>query len=379
MKDSKVINELKIRGSWGKVGNDEGIGDYSYLELYEPNAQGSYVFKQLKNPDLTWEKTTQTNIGLDLSMFNSRITFTADAYIKKTNDLLINVPLAHSSGFDNQARNVGSMENKGLEFVLSTKNFTGSKFTWTTDLNLSINRNKVTKLDDNVSSINFGDISDRDNAVRVQVGQPLGAFYGYVFNGVNPQTGDAVYADLNNNKVLDDGDRTFIGSAQPKFTYGVNNNLTYGQFGLSLFFQGVQGNQIFNASRIELEGLYDSKNQSTDVLDRWTTIGQITNIPRVTKDNTDNSRTSSRYVENGSYLRLKTATLSYNFGATTLGKWKMNKLTVFATSYNLLTFTKYKGFDPEVQQYDGNGPSMGIDYGTYPQARTFLFGVNVGF
>jgi hypothetical protein len=178
---------------------------------------------------------------------------------------------------------------------------------------------------------------------------------------------------------VDAGDRTFIGSAQPKFTYGINNNLAYGPVALSLFFQGVQGNDIFNASRIELEGLYDSKNQLATVLNRWTTPGQVTNIPKAERGNTNNSRTSSRYVEDGSYLRLKTATLSYNFGKVALSKWNMSKLTVFATGYNLLTFTKYNGFDPEVQQYSGNSPSMGIDYGTYPQARTFLFGVNVGF
>jgi TonB-linked SusC/RagA family outer membrane protein len=379
MKDSKVINDLKIRGSWGKVGNDEGIGDYAYMALYTPTPQGSYNFSQLENRNISWEKTTQSNLGLDLSMFNSRITFTADAYLKKTNDLLINVPLPHATGFDTQARNVGSMENKGLEFVLSTKNFDKGKFTWTTDLNFSINKNKVTSLGNSLSSINFGGIYERDDAIRVEVGKPLGAFYGYQFTGVNPQTGDATYADLNGNGTRDAGDRTFIGNAQPKFTYGINNNLNYGQFGLSLFFQGVQGNDIFNASRIELEGLYDSKNQLTTVLDRWTTPGQITNIPRAVQGNTDNSLTSSRYVEDGSYLRLKTATLSYNFGAVSLSKWKMSKLTVFATGYNVLTFTKYNGFDPEVQQYSGNSPSMGIDYGTYPQARTFLFGVNVGF
>jgi TonB-linked SusC/RagA family outer membrane protein len=379
MKDSKTINDLKIRGSWGKVGNDEGIGDYAYMALYTPTPQGSYNFSQLENRNISWEKTTQSNIGLDLSMFNSRVTFTADAYLKKTNDLLINVPLPQSTGFASQARNVGSMENKGLEFVLSTKNIDKGKFTWSTDLNFSLNKNKVTSLGNSLSSISFGGIYERDDAIRVEVGQPLGAFYGYQFTGVDPQTGAATYADLNGNGSVDAGDRTYIGNAQPKFTYGINNNLAYGNFGLSLFFQGVQGNDIFNASRIELEGLYDSKNQLATVLNRWTTPGQITNIPRADRGNTDNSRTSSRYVEDGSYLRLKTATLSYNFGSVSLSKWRMSKLTVFATGYNVLTFTKYKGFDPEVQQYSGNSPSMGIDYGTYPQSRTFLFGVNVGF
>lgn len=379
MKDSKVINDLKIRGSWGKVGNDEGIGDYSYLKLYSINAQGNYSLQNPENRDLSWEKTTQTNIGLDLTILNNRVTFSADAYIKKTNDLLINIQLAPSSGFASQAYNVGSMENKGLEFVLSTKNFEKSKFTWNTDLNISFNRNKVTSLGATTKSLDFGGIQDRDQAIRIVTGKPLGSFFGYQYTGVDPKTGNATYADLNGNGQRDPGDRTFIGSAQPDFTYGVTNTFTYGNFGLNIFFQGVQGNQLFNASRIDLEGLYDAKNQSAAVLNRWTPQNTNTNIPKADKGNTNNSLTSSRFVENGSYLRLKTATLSYNFGAATLGKLKMSKLTVFASGYNIFTFTKYSGLDPEVNQYGANGPSMGVDYGTYPQSRSFLFGVNVGF
>jgi len=379
LKDSKSINDLKLRASWGKVGNDEGIGDYPYLELYQPDAQGNYTLSQLPNNQLQWEASTQTNLGLDLSMFNSRITFTADAYLKKTNNLLINQPLPNSVGFGKIVKNVGAVENKGLEFVLSTKNIEGKKFTWNTDLNFSLNRNKVTSLGDKVSSISFGGIYQRDDAIRVEVGRPLGSFYGYVATGVNPETGMETYKDLDGDNQITAADRTFIGSAQPKFTYGVNNTLTYGNFGLTFLFQGVQGNDIYNASRMELESLNDSKNQLATVLNRWTPQNKTTDIPKAVKDDTDNTKTSSRFVENGSYLRLKTATLSYNFGQMALGKLKMSKVMIYASSYNLLTFTKYKGFDPEVNQYDANGPSMGVDYGTYPQSRTFLFGVNVGF
>ncbi|WP_442590213.1 SusC/RagA family TonB-linked outer membrane protein [Pedobacter sp. AW31-3R] len=378
MKDSKIINDLKLRGSWGQVGNDEGIGDFSHLQLFQLASQGSYALSQFANEDLSWEKTTQTNIGLDLTLFNSRVTFTADAYMKKTNQLLINVQLPPSTGLGTQALNVGSMENKGLEFALSTKNIQNDKFTWSTDMNISFNRNKVTSLGETTANLDFGGIYERTSAVRTVVGRPLGSFYGLLYKGVNPENGDAIFEDFDQNGTIDANDRTFIGSAQPKFNYGITNTLTYGNWGLNVFFQGVQGNQIFNASRIETEGLYDTKNQSIDVLNRWTTPGQITNIPKAA-NSTDNSQTSSRFVENGSYLRLKTATFSYNFGATTLGKWKMDKLTVFATGYNLLTFTKYSGLDPEVNQYESNGPNMGVDYGTYPQSRTFLFGVNVGF
>jgi TonB-linked SusC/RagA family outer membrane protein len=382
MKDSKVVNDLKIRGSWGKVGNDEGIGDFAYLKLYQITAQGSYNLSQPANEDLSWEKTTQTNIGLDLTMFNNRVTFTADAYVKKTNDLLVNVQLPPSTGLGTQALNVGSIENKGLEFVLSTKNVTGDKFSWTTDLNFSINRNKVTSLGASTTSLDFAGIQDRTSAVRIEVGRPLGSFYGYKFTGVNPATGAAMYEDRNGNGrtgSADPEDRQFIGNAQPKFNYGVNNTFNYGNVGLSLFFQGVQGNDMFNASKIDLEAMLDSKNQSANVLNRWTTPGQITDVPKSSVGSTENSLVSSRFVENGSYLRLKTATLSYNFGAATLGRWKMDKVSVFASGYNLVTFTKYTGLDPEVNQYGANGPSMGVDYGTYPQSRSLLLGVNVGF
>ena len=379
LKDSETIDDLKLRASWGKVGNDENIGDYGYLELYQPTPEGAYNLSQLRNDRLKWETTTQTNLGLDLTMFNSRLTFTADAYLKKTDGLLINQPLPNSVGFDQIVSNVGKMENKGLEFVLSTRNVVGNKFSWSSDINFSLNKNKVTDLGDRVSSINFAGIYERDAAIRVVTGRPLGSFYGYVSEGVNPQTGDITYADLNGDNQINSDDRTFIGHAQPDFSYGFNNTFSYGNFGLTFLFQGVQGNDLFNASRMELEGMNDSKNQLAKVLDRWTTPGQITSIPRAAKDNTNNTFTSSRFIEDGSYLRLKTATLSYNFGQTTLGKFKMSRLMIYASGYNLLTFTDYSGLDPEVNQYEANGPSMGVDFGTYPQSRTFLFGVNVSF
>ncbi|PST84078.1 TonB-dependent receptor [Pedobacter yulinensis] len=379
LKNSKTIDDLKVRASWGQVGNDEGIGDYAYMKLYQITAQGDYTLSNPANEDLRWERTTQTNLGLDLTMFNNRLVFTADAYLKRTSDLLINVQLPPSSGFGVQAYNVGSMENKGLEFVLSSKNFVREKFSWSTDVNFSLNRNEVTSLGNTQKSLDFAGIYERDAAVRIEAGRPLGSFYGYIFNGVNPANGAALYADLNGNGSTDAADRTFIGLAQPEFTYGLNNSFTLGNWGLNVFFQGVQGNQLFNASRIDLEGMFDSKNQSAAVLNRWTTAGQITDIPRALSQSSANSLTSSRFVEDASYLRLKTTTLSYNFGQAALGRLRMRKLMLFATGYNLLTFTKYSGLDPEVNQYGANGPSMGVDYGTYPQARTFLFGVNVGF
>lgn len=373
------LDDLKLRASWGQVGNDEGIGDYAYLALYNLTTQGSYSFAQLANPDLTWEKTTQSNLGLDLTMFDGRISFTADAYLKKTDNLLVNVQLPPSSGFPSQALNVGSMENKGFEFLLSTRNIQRDNFSWSSDINLSINKNEVTSLGTSTKSLDFGGIYERTSAIKIEAGRPLGSFYGYVFEGVDPETGNAVYKDIDGVPGITADDRTYIGSAQPKFTYGFNNTLNYKNWGLTLFFQGVQGNDMFNASRIDLESMNDSKNQSTAVLDRWKKAGDISNIPGANLNNTDNTLTSSRFVENGSYLRLKTATLSYNFGDSFLAKTKLSKLMVYATGYNLLTVTDYTGFDPEVNQYGANGPSMGVDYGTYPQSRTFMIGINVGF
>jgi len=379
MANAGNLDDLKLRASWGQVGNDEGIGDYAYLALYNLTTQGSYSFAQLANPDLTWEKTTQSNLGLDLTMFDGRLSFTADAYIKKTDNLLVNVQLPPSSGFPSQALNVGSMENKGFEFLLSTRNIERDKFSWSSDINLSINKNEVTSLGTSTKSLDFGGIYERTSVIKLEAGRPLGSFYGYVFEGVDPATGNAIYKDIDGVPGITADDRTYIGSAQPKFTYGFNNTLNYNNWGLSLFFQGVQGNDMFNASRIDLESMNDSKNQSTAVLDRWREEGDITNIPGANLNNTDNTLTSSRFVENGSYLRLKTATLSYNFGDAFLAKTKLSKFMVYATGYNLLTITNYTGFDPEVNQYGANGPSMGVDYGTYPQSRTFMIGINVGF
>ncbi len=220
---------------------------------------------------------------------------------------------------------------------------------------------------------------ERGSAIRVEAGRPLGSFYGLISEGVDPATGNIKYRDLDNSGDRSDGDRTYIGTAQPDFVYGLTNNFSYKNFSLNVFLQGVQGTNIFTASRIELEGLYDYTNQSTDVLRRWTKAGDQTDIPSATMGSTDNSLVSSRFVEDGSYLRLKSVTLNYSVPAQLLKAASISRLNVYVTAQNLLTATKYKGFDPEVSVDSPNGPSMGIDYGTYPQSRTFTFGINVDF
>ncbi|WP_243349320.1 TonB-dependent receptor [Parabacteroides sp. FAFU027] len=387
MKSYSWINDLKLRGGWGKTGNQSGIGDYSYLQLYgisrqnwwetgKADAMVTLYPSNLKNEDLTWETTTQSNIGVDFTMLNNRLTLNADAYYKYTTNLLMNVPLPSTASVSSIYRNEGEMQNKGLEFGINSKNITG-KFQWETDFNFSMNRNKVTKL--TLQKIYYDGVTSEatsEYAVRMTEGKPLGMFWGYVSEGVDPETGDIKYKDLDGNGKITSSDKTYIGNPNPKFTYGLTNNFSYKGFNLNVFFQGSYGNDIYNASRIETEGMYDAKNQSTEVLRRWKILGQITDIPRAVR-NTDNIRTSTRFIEDGSYLRLKTLTLSYNVPSRLLKKWSIGKIQPYLTAQNLLTLTKYKGFDPEVNQWGGSSMVQGIDWGSYPQVKTFIFGVNV--
>ena len=229
-----------------------------------------------------------------------------------------------------------------------------------------------------------GIYSNGESAIRMTEGQALGTFFGYISEGVNPETGNIMYKDVDGNGTITPDDRTVIGHAAPKFIYGLTNSLSFMGFDLNIFIQGVQGNQIFNATKMDLEGMFDSKNQSTNVLDRWQQPGDITDVPKANAagdGSLDNIHNSTRFVEDGSFLRIKSLTLAYNFPTTWLQKVKMQNLSVYATAQNLLTFTKYTGFDPEVNAYGVNslGTEFGVDYGTYPQTRQMVFGLNVTF
>jgi TonB-dependent starch-binding outer membrane protein SusC len=390
-----ILSDLKLRAGWGVVGNDQ-IGDYSSFGLVSPGS--FYVFggkkvpgtsiTSMENADLKWEQTDQLNIGADIALLNNRITITSDYYIKNTTNMLLNSPIPASVGMgfarSFATKNIGSMTNKGFELLISSKNLV-NRLKWTSDFNISFNRSNITNLDRGVP-IKTGYIAFRGNVGIAQEGQPLGMFFGYLAEGVDPQTGKMIYADLDSNGKLSDGDQTIIGNANPDFTYGFNNNLSFGNFTFSFLFQGVQGNDIFNASRIETEGMYLHINQLATVADRWKKPGDITHIPRSSGDGSDfNSLLSSRFIEDGSYLRLKSTTLGYNLPKTLSGKLKAEKLYIYVTGENLLTFTKYSGFDPEVNIYGRSTDNSlkniapGVDYGVYPQARTILFGLNVTF
>lgn len=387
MKDMEWLDDLKILGGWGKVGNQSGIDDYSYLQLYDIqrlpwyDKSGDYAEavpslspRNMKNEDLTWETTTQTNIGLEIALLKNRVNLAIDAYYKYTSDLLLKIELP--APYLYPVRNEGEMSNKGLEFTLNTKNFI-HKFKWETDFNISFNRNRVEKLKTQ-QVYYFGKNAMGDDMVIMKPGLPLGVFYGYISKGVNPETGDLMYETKNSDGTPSLSERTVIGNPNPKFTYGLTNNFSYAGFNLNVLLQGSYGNDIYNVSRMETEGMYDAKNQSTRVLDRWERPGMVTYMPRATTSK-DNLRSSTRFIEDGSYLRLKTLTLSYNVSGRLLRKMSIGRLQPYFTAQNLLTLTKYLGFDPEVNQFGNNATVQGVDYGTYPQSKSYIFGLNVEF
>jgi len=389
------INYLKLRAGWGLVGNDRA-NPYAWYGLVNPAAYitggqviNAYVPGTLENTALKWEKTAQYNVGLDVALLESRIAFSADYYKKKTTDLLLYVPVPASVGIPGNValQNAGSIENSGFEFQISSRNLVKGDFTWNTDFNINFNTNKV--LDVVGTVIHSGAINPAGttyNLSIVEEGKPLGQFYGYIAKGVDPQTGMLVYKDLNNDDEITDADKTVIGSANPDFSYGLTNSFAYKNFTLDLFLQGVQGNDIFDATKMLTESMRLGMNQSATVLDRWKTPGDITSMPRAVKDDVTNSQPSTRFIENGSYLRVKSLTLAYNLPKALLERMKIGKLQIYATGENLLTFTKYTGFDPEVSAFSASGQdntskntAFGVDYGTYPQSRDFIIGINVTF
>jgi hypothetical protein len=288
------------------------------------------------------------------------------------------VQLPQSIGFPDILTNAGAMENRGIELNVSSVNM-DKELKWTTDFNISFNRNKITSINQNLSNVyTYATVySNNQDVIFIRPGYSLGTFYGYISEGVNPETGDIKYKDINNNGLINPDDRTVIGYAQPDFIYGLTNTLTYKQWNLSLFFQGSQGNDVFNATRVDLEGMFDSKNQSTAVLRRWTETNKNTDIPRAGDIN--NANNSTRFVEDGSYVRLKSITLGYELNPDFLKKLGIRRFAIYGTGQNLLTFTNYSGFDPEVNAFGQSSKELGVDYGTYPQARTIIFGINMEF
>ena len=368
--DNATISDLKIRGGWGKTGNASGIPMYAHYNLERLNREGGSWSTYQWGSDIGWEVTTDTNFGIDLGFVNNRIKLTADYYKRKTDDLIM--PIGMGS-IGNILRNVGSMENKGMEFTLNTVNVRTDNFSWNTNFNISFNESKVLELKW-MPNIDRAGIPGAGNLVRFTAGQPISSFYGYQFEGVDPNTGNIMYKDLDSDGRLSAGDRTFIGDPNPDFTFGFTNNFNYKNWYLDVLFTGSEGGDIYNASRFELEMMDDHKNQSTIVLDRWTKPGDITNVPKAKAENA--KLVSDRFIEDGSFIKLKSATLGYNFTKPFKG---ISKLNVYVTGQNLITWTDYTGFDPEVNAFGSTNGVLGIDYGTYPQVRTFIFGLKANF
>jgi len=372
MKKVKWINELKIRAIYGLTGND-GIGDFASLGLYGAGynygGNSGIAPTQLPNPDLKWETTTQTGLGFDLSFFKNRISLNFDVYYNHTKDLLLERPIPASSGFYLISSNIGQLENKGLEVVLNTVNI-DKAFVWTSSLNFAMNRNKVLSLyqDQPIDDMGRG-------GNRVEVGQPIGIFYGYNCLGVDPTTGSLIYEDVNHDGIITSADRMKTGDPNPDFTTGFTNVLSYKNFELSIFLQAVYGNEIFNGTLIYLESGTGEDNQTARMNGRWQKPGDITQFPKE-----GDSYKSSRFIEDGSFLRVKNITLSYNFRKDWIKKIGMKSAKVYGTIQNLYTFTNYTGMDPEVNYYGGSSNIIiGTDFFTYPQSRTFLVGLSFVF
>lgn len=428
----KVVGAGKLRVSWGLTGNNR-IGEYDYYALLQmlKEKQGDYISNgsipsgvypfdndmssvgmvpvSLPNEDLKWETTEQWNVGLDLSFFDERLNFKADVYRKTTRDLLLEASLPLVSGYYSATKNIGKVRNDGLELSLSTVNIKTKDFTWTSDFNIAFNKNEVLELAENQLSLTtaakFDQNYNSQPSYIAKVGLPMGMMYGYLYEGTykyddfiksgnsytlkdnvpyfsseaNTQPGMPKYKDINGDGVIDSNDRTIIGRGLPIHTGGFTNSFAYKGFDLSIFFQWSYGNDIMNANRLFFENAGGKKdlNQFASYANRWTPGNPDSDIPAATKS-ASNNVISSRIIEDGSYLRLKTVTLGYTFPKTLIAKAKLSNARVYLAAQNLWTWTSYSGYDPEVS-IRNSALTPGLDFSSYPRAFTLSFGVNLGF
>jgi TonB-linked SusC/RagA family outer membrane protein len=396
---SGIINDLKFRVSAGRTGNSE-VPPYSSLAALAPS---NYYFNgtlvtgiaptQIANPDLKWETTTQYNAGIDAGFFSNRITVTFDAYYKKTTDLLLNVPFPLYTGYASVLQNVGSVANKGIEASISADNIKNSAFTWKTTAVFAVNRNKILSLGAGTDYYFPLAPTGYVSPVIVKVGLPVGSFWGYNTNGlltaadvakgvpyltgVSQQEGDTKYVDTNGDGSITTTDKHYLGSAQPKFTFGLSNTLTYQGFDLSFFFQGSYGNKLFNFLQQKLEIPTLSLNNSATLLDRYSASNPNGKVAKAT--NAPVAQVTDRYVEDGSYVKLKTLSLGYAIPRDVIRKLHITNLRVYVSAQNIWTWTKYTGMDPEVNFYDNDNTKQGIDYGAYPGTKGFLAGLSLTF
>ncbi|HSJ30580.1 MAG TPA: TonB-dependent receptor [Longimicrobiales bacterium] len=402
MQSQNILANLALRASYGITGNQQSLGNFASRGLFGGGANyldlPGIAPSQLANPELKWEKTGQLNLGTDFSVLSDRLAVTFDYYEKKTDDLLVARPVPRTTGFSTIWSNVGSMENKGFEVAATARLFQPTDeraFTWSTTLNVARNRNEVTALY-NDQPINSG------FANRVEVGKPLGFFYGYVTDGIfqsmaevqahatqvvhsNPlratSPGDIRFKDLNNDGVINSQDQQMIGSPWPDYEGGITNNMSFMGFDLSAFVQFSLGNEIFNANGIYTDqfGSYGD-NHTVRALDRWTPENPDTDQPRaVWGDPNFNTRDSDRFIEDGSYVRLKNVVLGYTLPSSFADRLGYGSARIYIQGQNVLTRTDYSGFDPEVNYSGQSSIARGTDFYTLPQARVFSVGFNLGF
>lgn len=409
MENLNAVNDLKLRASYGVIGN-QAIPPYQSLSLVGPFGEGVFnagtsheVFTGREplsyvNTNLKWETTRQLDLGLDLSLFRNRINFTADYYRKRTNDLLLSSPIPLTTGFAYTLLNIGNIDNWGVDLDLRTINLKG-KLEWTSSFNFSLNRNKIVNLNSETDVI-------LQNSILLREGVAIGTFYGYQFDGIfqsdaeaasspvlvgqepgapNPashaRAGDRRYRDINKDGRIDANDRTILGTAQPKFTWGFGNNISYGNFELSFFFQGAQGNKMANFNNLDLHNFNGQQNMLADAaLNRWTPDNPSNKYPRaLAAGSLDVGIISSAIVEDASYIRLRNVTLAYNLPSRIGSKIGLSNLRFYASGTNLLTITDYSGYDPEANSFGQSTTLIGIDLGGYPQARIFQLGLSASF
>ena len=391
-----ILSDLKLRVGYGVTGSQASVSNYAYLASYDTSVypfgingteQSALVSSTLANPTIHWEEVAQANIGFDAVLLSRRLTLSLDAYIKTTRDMLVKASVPITSGFEDTSTtytNAGRVRNSGIELTAHSVNLQG-ELGWESSLSYTYNRNKIKDLNSDVPYY----INQINNSyvTMLDAGLPINVFYGYVTDGIfqnqaevnahaiqpGAEPGDIRFRDLDNNGVINDNDRTVLGNPNPTHLFSLNNTLTYKGFELGIYLQGVAGNKIFNANNIDLTGMAAAYNQTTDVLKRWTGEGTSNSMPRaVFGDPNQNNRISDRFVENGSYLRLKTISLGYNFPKAWLKPLTIENARLTLSCENVATITSYSGFDPEVA-------INGIDLSRYPISRTFNIGVNFNF
>ncbi len=382
LKDVSFIEDLKLRASYGYTGN-ERIGNFQFLGTWGAttyNGSSGVGPNSLSNPNLQWERTRETNIGLDVAFWKGRLSFTAEVYDNLADALLFAEPLPATTGFGSLQGNIGSISNRGFEFTLRSVNFDGA-FRWTTDLNFSRNDNKVVSLASEQPLYRGFSAAGVGATNVIKVGEPLGTFWGLKYLGVNVATGDALYEDFNGDGRITTDDAQVIGNAQPKLIGGLTNNFSWNGFDVSAFLQFSYGNKVMNYGNSFLlnPGTDLRVNQTRAALRRWQKPGDITDIPRYEYNNTYNSYSSSRLVEDGSYLRLKNVAVGYTLPSKWTSKVKLGAVRIYATGTNLWTLTRYTGADPEVSTFDGSTSAQGIDFFTLPQVKTIVGGITVNF